>query len=223
MTRSDLDDRDDDRQWSQSEKEQILNDARATLARRNDQEIPRRDGNQETWSEDEKAEILASARANIRRDASGLVTKVTTQDAFEAEAPEPRQPRQRYRRRRRSEASAGPIEGTAWPAPREGNLDISLEGLIGARVETLFAEQHEYISELVAQALAYSVDKDGVVESAIADAVEKERRQHRRDVRELKARIGTLERSLDELRNAVAVERNRTLALPALPARRDFN
>ena len=94
--------------------------------------------------------------------------------------------------------------------------------MIGARVETLFAEQHEYICELVAQALAYSVDKDGVVESVIADAIEKERRHNRRDARELKARIGTLERSLEELRDAVALERNRTISLPPLP-RSDLN
>jgi hypothetical protein len=158
-----------------------------------------------------------------------MITKVKMQDRFEAEEPEEAlQPRQRYRRRR-SEAGADdvahrayrdPIKGTAWPAPREGNLDITLEGLIGARVESAFAEQHDYVCELMAQVLANSVERDGNVAQAIADAIEKERRQYRREVRELKARIGTLERSLEELRDAVALERSRALTLPPLlPAR----
>jgi hypothetical protein len=215
------DDVDEQRSFSDDERRSILHRAHALLVGHETPEIVDDD---RTWSEDEKQQILQTARANIRCDAAtGMITKVKMQDAFEAEAPEARQPRQRYQRRRRSEAGADedhPIERTGWPAPREGNLDITLEGLIGARVETAFAEQHEYILEIMAQALAGSVDKDGVVESAIVDAVEKERRQHRRDVREL---IGTLERSLDELRDAVALEKNRALALPALPARRDLN
>jgi hypothetical protein len=218
--------RDLDQPFSDDERRSILHRAHALLVGHETPEIVDDD---RTWSEDEKQQILQTARANIRCDAAtGMITKVKMQDAFEAEAPEARQPRQRYQRRRRSEAGADEayrdrIEGTAWPAPREGNLDITLEGLIGARVETAFAGQHDYILEIMAQALAGSVDKDGVVERAIADAVEKERRQHRRDVRELKARIGTLERSLDELRDAVALEKSRALTLPALPARRDLN
>lgn len=69
MTRSDLEDRDGHRQWSQSEKEQILNDARATLARRDDQEIPRRDGNLDeqrtSFSDQERDKILKTARALV--------------------------------------------------------------------------------------------------------------------------------------------------------------
>ena len=69
MTRSDLEDRDGHRQWSQSEKEQILNDARATLARRDDQEIPRRDGNLDeqrtSFSDQERDKILKTARAYV--------------------------------------------------------------------------------------------------------------------------------------------------------------
>jgi hypothetical protein len=245
---------------SQAEKEQILRDARATVARFDDappldewfsdderrsilhrahtllvgHETPEIVDDDRAWNEDEKARIIADARDAVRRDAAtGMITKVKMQDPFEAEEPEEaRQPRQRYQRRRRLEAGADdvahrayrdPIKGTAWPAPREGNLDITLEGLIGARVESAFAEQHDYVCELMAQVLANSVERDGNVAQAIADAIEKERRQHRREVRELKARIGTLERSLEELRDAVALEKSRALALPVLPARRDFN
>lgn len=212
-----------DQRFGDDERRSILHRAHTLLVGHEPREIVDDD---RTWSEDEKAKIIADARANIRRDAAiGMITKVKMQDPFEPEEPEEaRQPRQRYQRRWRSEASAGPIEGTASPAtPRKGNLDITLEGLIGARVETAFAEQHDYICELVTQSLSYSVERGGVIEIAIADAVEKERRQHRRDARELKARIGSLERSLDELRDAVALEKSRALALPALPARRDLN
>lgn len=75
----------------------------------------------------------------------------------------------------------------------------------------------------MAQALAYSVEPDGNVAEAIARSLEKERRHHRIVERKLQAQIGALERSLDELRDAVALEKNRALALPALPARSDLN
>jgi hypothetical protein len=136
MTRSDLDDRDGDRQWSQSEKVQILNDARATLARRNDQEIPRRESNQKTRSADEIAEIFRTARANIAgRDATaGMVKKVTytAPAARQADtASEARQPRQRRQWRRRAEAADDvffdPIESTGWPEPaKESKRDTDL-------------------------------------------------------------------------------------------------
>ncbi len=172
MTRSDLDDRDGNRQWSQSEKQQILNDARATLARRDDQEIPRRDGNQKTWSADEKAEILRTARDTLRRDpTTGLVTKVTfnAPAARQADAAsEARQPRQRRQWRRRAEAADDaffdPIESTGWPEPaKKSKLDTCLEGLVADHVRTLFAEQHRYIFEVMAQVLADSVERDGIV------------------------------------------------------------
>ena len=81
--------------------------------------------------------------------------------------------------------------------------------------------QHEYVLDLMAQALADSVEPDGIVgevidrslgSAAIIGIV----------VRELQARIGALERSLAELRDAVALEKNRALALPALPAQQRF-
>ena len=225
------DDVDEQRSFSDDERRAIFHRAHALLVGHETPEIVDDD---RTWSEDEKQQILQTARANIRCDAAtGMITKVKMQDPFEAEEPEEaHQPRQRYQRRRRSEASGDdvahrayrdPIRGTAWPAPREGNLDITLEGLIASRVESAFAEQHDYVCELMAQVLANSVERDGSVAQAIADAIEKERRQHRREARELKARIGTLERSLEELRDTVALEKNRALALPALPARRDLN
>ena len=217
------DDVDEQRSFSDDERRAILHRAHALLVGHETPEIVDDD---RTWSEDEKQQILQTARANIRCDAAtGMITKVKMQDAFEAEAPEARQPRQRYQRRRqRSEASIGPIERTAWPAPREGNLDITLEGLVSARVDTAFAEQHDYVCELMAQALAYSVERDGNVAQAIADAIEKERRQHRREARKLQAQIENLQHALDELRDAVALERSRTISLPSLlPARSDLN
>jgi hypothetical protein len=228
MTRSDLDDRDGDRQWSQSEKQQILNDARATLARRHDQEIPRRDGNQKTWSAAEKAEVLRTARDILRRDATtGMITKVTynAPAARQADAAsEAHQPRQRRQWRRLAEASADdadfdPID-TGWPEPaKESKLDTSLEGLVADHVRTLFAEQHRYIFEVMAQVLADSVETDGVT----GQALERERRQHRRDVRKLQAQIENLQHALGELRDVVALERSRTISLPPLPARCDLN
>jgi hypothetical protein len=228
MTRSDLEDRDGHRQWSQSEKEQILNDARATLARRDDQEIPRRDGNQKTWSAAEKAEVLRTARDILRRDATtGMITKVTynAPAARQADAAsEAHQPRQRRQWRRLAEASADdadfdPID-TGWPEPaKESKLDTSLEGLVADHVRTLFAEQHRYIFEVMAQVLADSVETDGVT----GQALERERRQHRRDVRKLQAQIENLQHALGELGDVVALERSRTISLPPLPARRDLN
>jgi hypothetical protein len=229
MTRSDRDDRDGDRQWSQSEKQQILNDARATLARCDDQEIPRRDGNQKTWSAAEKAEVLRTARDILRRDATtGMITKVTynAPAARQADAAsEARQPRQRRQWRRRAEASADdayfdPIESIGWPEPSEqDNLDTRFEDLIADRVEKLFAGQHQYVLAVMAQALADSVERDGVT----GQALERERRQHRRDVRKLQAQIENLQHALGELRDVVALERSRTISLRPLPARRDLN
>ena len=268
MTRSDLDDRDSDQQWSQSEKQQILNDARATLARRDDQEIPRRDGDldeqrtsfsdeerdkilktaralvagyddekfeigegdrkQRAFSPNEKAKILRDARDTLRRDpTTGLVKKVTynAPAARQADAAsEAHQPRQRRQWRRLAEASADdadfdPID-TGWPDPaKESKLDTSLEGLVADHVRTLFAEQHRYIFEVMAQVLADSVETDGVT----GQALERERRQHRRDVRQLQAQIENLQHALGELRDEIAAERTRTLSLPPLPARSDLN
>ena len=229
MTRADLDDRDGDRQWSQSEKVQILNDARATLARHHDQEIPRRDGNQKTWSAAEKAEVLRTARDILRPDATtGMITKVTynAPAARQADAAsEAHQPRQRRQWRRLAEASADdadfdPIESTGWPEPaKESKLDTTLEGLVADHVRTLFAEQHRFIFEVMAQSLAASVEADGVT----GQALERERRQHRRDVRKLQAQIENLQHALGELRDEIAAERTRTLSLPPLPARGDLN
>jgi hypothetical protein len=204
--------------YSEDEKERILKTARAQVAGYDDDEKFEIGDDGPAYSESEKAEILRTAHDAVRRDATtGMVTKVK-EDAFvEPEAPEPRQPRQRYhQRRRRSEASADPIKGTAWPAPREGNLDITIEGLIGVRVGAAFAEQHDYLLELMAQSLAYSVERDGVVERAIADAIEKERRHHRRESRKLQAQIENLQHALDELRDAVALQKSRTISLPPL-------
>jgi hypothetical protein len=201
---------------------------RFTLARRDDQEIPRRDGNQKTWSAAEKAEVLRTARDILRRDATtGMITKVTynAPAARQADAAsEAHQPRQRRQWRRLAEASADdadfdPID-TGWPEPaKESKLDTSLEGLVADHVRTLFAEQHRYIFEVMAQVLADSVETDGVT----GQALERERRQHRRDVRKLQAQIENLEHALSELRDAVALERSRTISLPPLPARRDLN
>jgi hypothetical protein len=201
---------------------------RFTLARRDDQEIPRRDGNQKTWSAAEKAEVLRTARDILRRDATtGMITKVTynAPAARQADAAsEAHQPRQRRQWRRLAEASADdadfdPID-TGWPEPaKESKLDTSLEGLVADHVRTLFAEQHRYIFEVMAQVLADSVETDGVT----GQALERERRQHRRDVRKLQAQIENLQHALSELRDAVALERSRTISLPPLPARRDLN
>jgi hypothetical protein len=201
---------------------------RFTLARRDDQEIPRRDGNQKTWSAAEKAEVLRTARDILRRDATtGMITKVTynAPGARQADAAsEAHQPRQRRQWRRLAEASADdadfdPID-TGWPEPaKESKLDTSLEGLVADHVRTLFAEQHRYIFEVMAQVLADSVETDGVT----GQALERERRQHRRDVRKLQAQIENLQHALGELRDEIAAERTRTLSLPPLPARSDLN
>ena len=214
---------------AKARKYRFLNDARATIARRDDQEIPRRDGNQKTWSADEKAKILRTARDTVRRDATtGMITKVTysAPAARQADAAsEARQPRRRRRWRRRAEASADdayfdPIESTGWPEPaKENKLDTRLEDLVADHVRTAFAEQHEYVCELMAQVLVDACNADGIV----AQALEKERRQNRRDLRKLQAQIENLQHALGELRDAIALERSRTISLPPLPARRDLN
>ena len=124
-----------------------------------------------------------------------------------------------------SDASANdayfdPIESTGWPEPSEqDNLDTRFEDLIAARVEKLFAGQHQYVLAVMAQALANSVETDGVT----GQALERERRQHRRDVRKLQAQIENLQHALGELGDVVALERSRTISLPPLPARGDLN
>jgi hypothetical protein len=91
--------------------------------------------------------------------------------------------------------------------------------LITARVEKLFAGQHEYILGILAQVLADSVERDGIV----GQVIERERRQNRREVRKLQAQINSLERVLSELRDEIAAERTRTISLPPLPSHRDLN
>ena len=101
-----------------------------------------------------------------------MITKVTysAPAARQADAAsEARQSRQRRQWRRRAEASADdayfdPIESTGWPEPaKESKLDTCLEDLVADHVRTSFAEQHRYICELMAQALAYSVERGGVI------------------------------------------------------------
>jgi hypothetical protein len=209
------------RTFSDDERREILRTARANIASYEKPEIVGDDGDclQRGWTEHEKTEILNQARANIRRDASsGLITKVKMQDVFEARPP--RQPRQRYQRRRRAYFD-DPIETTGWPEPpsEQDNLDTRFEDLIAARVEKLFAGQHEYILAVMAQALADSVERDGIV----AQALERERRHNRREARKLQAQIENLQHALGELRDEIAAERTRTLSLPPLPARSDLN
>jgi hypothetical protein len=203
--------------FSDEERDEILKTARAHVAGYDDEKFEIGDDGdreQRAFSPDEKAEILRTARDTVRRDATtGMITKVKIQDR----EPEARQPRQRYQRRRRAYFD-DPIETTGWPEPpsEQDNLDTRFEDLITARVEKLFAGQHEYILGLLAQVLADSVERDGVVEIAI----EKERRHNRREVRKLQAQIENLQHALDELRDAVALERSRALTLPPLlPAR----
>jgi hypothetical protein len=66
----------------------------------------------------------------------------------------------------------------------------------------------------MAQSLAYSLERDGV----IGQALERNRRQNRRDLRTkvaaLQAQISSLELTLGELRETIALEHARTISLP---------
>ena len=176
------------------------------------QRILHRDGDPDeprTWTDDEKREILRRARETARRDATGLVRKVK-EDA--------RQAPEKYKLPR-SEGSADdladiaralpdPVSRTAWPqteppmGPR--TLGASLDDLVAAQVETAFAQQHDYILEVMA--------------TVVGEWVCKERRRYerhlRREVRELQIELSNLQSTLAELREVMALERAKTLDLP---------
>ena len=192
--------------FSDEERNQILKTARALVAVYDDEKFEigdEGDRKQRAFSPNEKAKILRDARDTLRRDpTTGLVTKVTysAPAARQADAAsEARQPRQRRQWRRRAEASADdayfdPIESTGWPEPSEqDNLD------------TLRLDRRPR-REIVRGTASIYPSRHGAGDRRLGrkgwshgQALERERRQHRREARKLQAQIENLQHALGEL------------------------
>jgi hypothetical protein len=115
---------------------------------------------------------------------------------------EPRRPTDAMAKRM-ADASAAPHEPdwSQWEAWLQTRLETERETTLGAVVE------------IVAQALG----------DVVGDAIEQERDQAQRDLRELRAEAAKLASTVDELFRLLNAERGKVIDLPALPLRRVTN
>jgi hypothetical protein len=116
--------------------------------------------------------------------------------------------------------------GEPEPPERWRKLDtlppnIATETWVSAKIDAALLRQRE---ELIGEMLKATVVVVGdAVGNLLADSIEHERARFEADLRRLNLECVKLSSVLDSLHDLVALERSRTITLPALPLRRDVN